>query len=504
MKKPLNALIVEDSADDAKLLIRVLTRGGYEVQAKRVETAEELSAALENARWDVVLSDYSLPNFSGEAALRMIRESGRDLPFIFVSGMMGEEIAVAAMKAGAHDYVMKNNPARLVPAIERELRDAIERHQHRIAEKQMRMSEHKYRHLFRSMSDAALLIAEGSGRLIDANEQAEVVFGRTRDELLGLTSDDLYSQTGDQPWPEPPAPGGLQGSAEGESVVRRLNGSVVPVHVCVSRVELYDRPFRLALFRDISQRKRAEAALRAVLRHARTIVMDAIVTAPDDWSRDATDWSVADFGWELHFQDVEAAQAVLPLEVPPGKHYRDFWDTARLLEDRTAMAGVATRAFATGAASWQQEFRSRDRYGRVHTFMQAALIEPLGPTQWRVTTVNTDISDRVAAEEALRTSEERLATIFNLSPTAICIVRASDGRFVEINHAFETGTGYSRTEIIGHTSDELNLWSDLDERAAIVREVEAKGTAVAFKLKGRRKGGEVGVGLSSVTRIMLN
>jgi two-component system, cell cycle sensor histidine kinase and response regulator CckA len=363
MKKPLRVLLVEDLEDDAKLLIRELTRGGYDVSFRRVETADALRDALARERWDAVLSDYSLPTFNGVAALRVTQESGQDLPFIFVSGTIGEDIAVGAMKAGAHDYVMKNNLARLVPAVERELRDAMDRQQHRAAETQMRMSEHKYRHLFRSMSDAALLVAMDSGKLIDANEQAEVLFGLPRERLLGLCVSDVYPEGLDVPR-ENGAAEGASAAVEMECVVSRPNGSMVPVNVCVSDVDLYERRFKLALFRDISQRKRSEAALRA--------------------------------------------------------------------------------------------------------------------------------------------SEERLAKIFNLSPTAICIVRASDNRFVEANTAFVYGTGYTREEIIGHTPEELQLWVDQGERAEILREVDRSGTAVAYKLRGRRKNGETGVGLSSVTRINLN
>ena len=505
MKKNLHVIIVEDSDDDAKLLMRELTRGGYSVISERVQTASDLKRALERGGPELILSDYAMPGFDGEAALRIVKESARDLPFIFVSGTMGEDIAVGAMKAGAHDYVMKGNLVRLVPAIERELRDAAERRQHREAEKQMRMSEHKYRHLFRSMSDAALLIAEGTEKIIDANEQAEILFGRTRGEMLGLTRADLYpaSQNGQLQGRNHDSASGVP--AGWESVVQRRNGTAVPVHVCVSRIQLYERPFLLTLFRDISERKQAEAALRSVLRHARTFVMHGVVTAPDGWQPDAPGWSAADFNWQSRFQDEEAAREVLPLDVPNGKSYDDeSWNAAKHPDDLKSMAAVATRAFATGASSWQQQFRCIDRHGRVHWFTQAASIETVGHGRWRVTTINKDITDRVLAEEALRTSEERLSTVFHLSPTAICIVRVADNRFVDVNEAFVDGTGYTREEIIGHTPTELQLWANPEDRAAILDELEKTGSAIAFKLRGRRKSGEISVGLASMTKITLN
>jgi len=121
---PLRVLIVEDSEEDALLLLRELKRGGYAPTYKRVATASATKAALESERWDLVIGDHSMPGFSGTAALALVRERGVDVPFICVSGTISEEQAVSAMKAGASDYFAKGQLARLVPAIERELREA--------------------------------------------------------------------------------------------------------------------------------------------------------------------------------------------------------------------------------------------------------------------------------------------------------------------------------------------------------------------------------------------
>src|SRR5437867_1329376 len=134
MKTPLRVLIVEDCEDDAELLLRELRRGGYAPAFERVDTPEAMSAALARESWDIVIADYSLPQFSRLAALNLVQERALDLPFIIVSGAIGEDTAVAAMKAGAHDYLLKGNLARLVPAIERELREAESRRERRRAE----------------------------------------------------------------------------------------------------------------------------------------------------------------------------------------------------------------------------------------------------------------------------------------------------------------------------------------------------------------------------------
>jgi diguanylate cyclase (GGDEF)-like protein len=138
MSKSLRILIVEDSEDDARLLLRELQRGGYQVTHQRVETAEALNAALDRQVWDIVISDYSMPQFSGSAALALVQKKGLDLPFIIMSGTIGEEIAVETMRAGAHDYIMKNNLTRLIPVIERELIEATNRRERRQSEEMVK------------------------------------------------------------------------------------------------------------------------------------------------------------------------------------------------------------------------------------------------------------------------------------------------------------------------------------------------------------------------------
>jgi signal transduction histidine kinase len=135
MPSPIRVLLVEDSEDDAALVVRELRRGDYAPAVKRVESEATMRAALDDP-WDVIIADYSLPQFSGLAALALLKSTGLDIPFIVASGAIGEEVAVAAMKAGAHDYLMKGNLARLVPAIQRELREAEERRRRRLAEEE--------------------------------------------------------------------------------------------------------------------------------------------------------------------------------------------------------------------------------------------------------------------------------------------------------------------------------------------------------------------------------
>ena len=139
MKIPLRLLLVEDSMDDALLLVRELELGGYDVSCERVETFTDMNAALDREGWDVIIADYTMPKFSGTAALELVRSRSIDAPFIFVSGTIGEDAAVAAMKIGADDYIMKGNLKRLTPAVQRELRDAQTRRDRRTAEERLQV-----------------------------------------------------------------------------------------------------------------------------------------------------------------------------------------------------------------------------------------------------------------------------------------------------------------------------------------------------------------------------
>jgi signal transduction histidine kinase len=145
MNKVLRALIADDSEDDVFFLLRELRKAGYEPVYERVSTAPDMKAALERQTWDVVISDYEMPHFGGFEALQLLKESGHDLPFILVSAVVSEETAVAAMKAGAHDYLMKRKLARLAPAIERELREAQTRLARKAAEEALRQSVEQLR-----------------------------------------------------------------------------------------------------------------------------------------------------------------------------------------------------------------------------------------------------------------------------------------------------------------------------------------------------------------------
>jgi signal transduction histidine kinase len=192
--KALRALIADDSENDVLLLLRVLRKAGYEPVYERVCTALAMKAALQRQAWDIVISDYEMPNFGGFEALQLLKESGHDLPFILVSAVISEETAVAAMKAGAHDYIMKRNLARLAPAIERELREAQTRVARKDAEAALRQSEEQLRQV--QKIEAVGRLAAGVAH--DFNNILTAIMGHSELLLRQLDADDPRRKNAEQ------------------------------------------------------------------------------------------------------------------------------------------------------------------------------------------------------------------------------------------------------------------------------------------------------------------
>lgn len=202
MNATLHLLLIEDSKDDAELILRELRKGGFVVAATRIETAAELRAALQQGGWDLILSDYSIPGFSGLTALEILTSTGLDLPFIIVSGAIGEETAVQLMRAGAKDYVRKEKLARLVPVLRRELSDAASRRERLMAKEALKKSlkeeeatRSKIDHIIKSIPDG-LLVCDEENRVVLINNVAE--------RLLDLSGDVVVNQPVSHLFPDHP------------------------------------------------------------------------------------------------------------------------------------------------------------------------------------------------------------------------------------------------------------------------------------------------------------
>ncbi len=263
---PLNVLIVEDSELDAVVLVNVLRSGGYKPGFKRVETAQTMSAALGNEEWDVILADHNLPEFSAPEALKILQSTGKDIPFIIISGGIGEDVAVAAMKAGAHDYLMKGSLARLVPAVDREIREAHVREARRRTEAALRESEQRYRLLWETATDAVFLM-DANSTIHFANPAVQQVFGYHPAEVIGQNLTLLL--------PERVKPeleeefksilhSGIHSNAKHvlETVGLRKESEEVLIEIVYNDMQLHGERWYVAFIRDISERKKAERQLQ--------------------------------------------------------------------------------------------------------------------------------------------------------------------------------------------------------------------------------------------------
>jgi len=256
MLDPLRVLIVEDSEDDTLLMVRELQRGGFDPVFERVQTPDSMTAALQAQAWDLIISDYSMPQFGGSAALSLFKQQGLDIPFIAVSGVIGEDTAVEMMKAGADDYVMKSRLARLAPAVRRELRAAQERRVRKQAEAAMA----HLASIVESCEDA--IVGETlDGVVTSWNTGAQRLYGYAPQEMIGRPVSILVPAFRSYDLPEiydqlkrgqPLEPF--------ETVRLRKDGKAIDVSLTVSPIR--DRDGRVmgasTVARDITQRKAEE------------------------------------------------------------------------------------------------------------------------------------------------------------------------------------------------------------------------------------------------------
>ncbi|MDE2349637.1 MAG: PAS domain S-box protein, partial [Gammaproteobacteria bacterium] len=192
MPEPVKVLVLEDRIEDLELVLRCLRKGGLDCDTRRVETVVEFTAALDGFRPDLILSDYTLPGFDGRDALRIARERRPDAPYIFVSGTIGEERAIDALRQGATDYVFKDNLSRLVPAIRRAMDEARERDSRRHAQRELARSEER----FRSIAAAAqewIWETDADGVIRFCSPAVEAILGHAPEELIGSRYFDLVA-----------------------------------------------------------------------------------------------------------------------------------------------------------------------------------------------------------------------------------------------------------------------------------------------------------------------
>lgn len=451
MTTPLRCLIVDEDENDARLLLRQLRAADYDVTSERVDTPEAMRAALERLPWDVVLADDRMPHFSGMDALALVRSTVRDLPFILVSGTIGEDFAVAALKAGANDYLMKGNLARLGPAVQRELRDAVERGARRRAEAALEEIAVRHRAILATALDGYWLVNR-AGRLQEANEAYGQMSGYSVEELRDMHVSDLEAlETAAHVADHLQRIIG-EGVDRFETRHRRKDGKVFDVGVSAQFLPAHGGVY-VCFLRDITARKAAQAALEKM-----------------QWLQAETERIGHVGGWEF---DIDTQQQIWTDEVyrihevdgsfkPNVDQGINFYTP----ESQPIIARAVQQAVEDGEPFdlHLEIITARGNRKSVH-----AIGSPDLPNH-KIRGVLQDVTARARAESALLESESRFKRAIVDSPMPL-LLHAEDGAILQASNSW--------CEISGYTHEELATIGDWIERAygerkaLVQREIDA-------------------------------
>ncbi len=260
MKKRLKLLLCEDMETDAEMIIRQLEKAAYEIDFERVETAEDFKISLHKQEWDIIISDFRIPGFGGPEALAILKQTGIDIPFVLVSGTIGEEIAVNMMKAGANDYLMKSSLIRLSEVVKREMIEADFRKERKAVAELVKANEEKY-HAVIDNSLLAIFLARPGGLILESNKAASDLFGYTEAEFKELGRDQLLD-TSDPVFLQKIKQREALGSVSGECIGIKKNGERFFCEISsIIFKDINGHELSCSMLADISSRKNAEKKL---------------------------------------------------------------------------------------------------------------------------------------------------------------------------------------------------------------------------------------------------
>jgi PAS domain S-box-containing protein/putative nucleotidyltransferase with HDIG domain len=464
MGTPIRVLIVEDSENDAELVLREIQRGEYDVEWERVETRAAMEDALVRRQWDIIICDHSLPEFSAMAALETLQARGLDLPFIIVSGSISEEAAVKSLKAGAHDFIVKGKPARLIPAVQRELGDAKTRRERKQAEERLRLSDQILQRV-----NALVIVADSRGQIVYVSPAVKTILGYEPDELLGDN------------WWKVSRPDPMEAQREKEYLGQAARGEI-PIATEAYERAIQDRSgnthwilwvdaagpgdLLIGVGHDITERRRAEEQLRYQA-HLLSNVNDAIIASDENyrikyWNRAAESL----YGWRAD----EVIGKVGPDTIETKFPGIDTEEMRRHIRETGLWRGEVTQVKYDGTR-FPCEISSlllRDEKGKVTGYVS----------------INRDITERKRSADQLKYHARLLRYISD------AVIATDDQLHITAwNRAAEKMFGWSSEEVIGRNISEILDFELTNEQRAEARELLKESIASRSERIYHRKDG---------------
>lgn len=484
-------LVVEDDSGLAELIGAALHEQGCDTV--HAATGADALAWLSDHSPTLVLLDFALPDMTG---LQFLEKAGRQVPFMVTTGAGDERSAVELMKHGARDYLIKD--ARFLESLPGAVRRVLTQldTERRLAKTELalRNSEERHRLLLQNANDAVFvhdLSDQLPGRILEVNDRACLMLGYTREELLAMSVSQL-----DVPEQLDRLPAIIQqlhdsGSAIFETEHVAKDGHRVRVEVSTRVFDLNGSPTVLSVVRDIAERMRAEAALRASEEKHRAILnASPDVIAITDLAGRTTMVSPVALAMFGYTREENVLGRVISDFVAPDDRMRAEANLAIMVHG-TVPGPAQYRAIRNDGSTFDVEANSE--------FVRGADGRPAS-----MVFVIRDITERKQVLVALRESEEKFARAFQTSPYAITITRTSDGRFIEVNDAFTAMSGFTREEALASSAVALKLWDSEQDRLSVLSELRAGGSVTDREYQFRSKSGVSITGLLSARTLQLS
>ena len=493
--KSLRVLIIDDSENDALLIISALKKGGYNPLYERVETAASMKKSLKEKRWDVILCDYKMPKFNAPSAIALLKKKNIDTPVIIISGVTGEEKAVECMRLGARDYIIKDNLYRLCPAIARELTEAKNRKKQKKKEEDerkkigeaLRKSELSFRSLFEASPVGIFKVADR--KFLEVNPALCRTTGYSPEDLIGQSvricyrDDEEYERAGKILYGQV-----LQNGKKFVEVhLKHKNGAQFDAVLYLNLIDPRDHYAGYeGIMIDITEHRRVETKLLENEERLRGITQNLPGFIFQFYAKDDGEYGISYVNGRLaEFLEITANLDALPQVFFSRIHRED--------KDR-CLASIKTAV--DKRTSWNIEFRIVMRSGEICWFHGMAT-----PAQHKDKLVFTgillDITERKQAEE-------KFHKIFMTTPDCIAITRMKDGLILDVNMGFDEMTGWNGNNAIGRTSYEINFWNDTADRDFMINELRSGRDIMHREFEFRRSDGSVRFGIYSARSIKID